>query len=76
MVSCTFPHPYASNKALEGKKKQYKILTPKFPTPPYKAIVSGTAEVQNTSSSPEFGWNLENLFQFENNPLYSNINFF
>ena len=39
MVSCTFPHPYASNKALEGKKKQYKILTPKFPTPPYKAIV-------------------------------------
>ena len=49
MVSCTFPHPYASNKALEGKKKQYKILTPKFPTPPYKAIVLREASVQFTS---------------------------
>ena len=37
---------------------------------------TGTAEVQNTSSSLEFGRNLGNLFQFENNPIYSNFWFF
>ena len=37
---------------------------------------TGTAEVQNTSSSLEFGRNLGNLFQLENNPIYSNFWFF